>query len=84
MKLNTRETGACLGFAAIRGDRVVFSDSVPLDSLLKQPLNWTRISKNFIIPDFSDSSLTLKLYIANPLRKPLFADDLSMSFSYSW
>jgi hypothetical protein len=83
-KLNRSATGATLGFAAIRGKDVVFSDFLPLDSILNQPLIWSKAAKSFIVPEVNDSSLTFRLYISNPSRKPVFADDLNIIFNYHW
>jgi len=84
LKPGSRPTGASLRYTLNRGPVVLFSDSQPMDSLVKNSLTWSKVSKSFIIPDVTDSSLQISLFVDNPRRAPLFIDDLRITYRYHW
>jgi hypothetical protein len=67
-----------------KGDTPVFGYRQNLNPLMEAPILWTRIRKSFIVPDVNDSSLQVTVFIENPERSMLFADDLSIRFHYDW
>ncbi|MEI7499218.1 MAG: hypothetical protein WCK84_02115 [Bacteroidota bacterium] len=77
-------TGASLSYALKRGPDILFSDEQPIDSLVKNPMTWSKVCKTFIIPDVNDSSLQISIYIHNPRRALLFFDDLMVKYHYRW
>lgn len=77
-------TGASLEYTLNRGSEIIFSDKQPIDSLLKLRMTWTKICKTFIIPDVSDSSLQIRIFIRNPKHTLLFLDDLKIQYHYIW
>lgn len=84
LKPGRRLTGASLCYTLNRGTTILFSDHQPLDSLVKNPLTWSRVSKTFIIPDVYDSSLQVRIFIRNPEQVRLYTDDLRLRFRYRW
>ena len=84
LKPGNLPTGASLNYTLNRGTDVLFSDRQPLDSLVKSPLTWSKLSKTFIIPDVYDSSLQVRVFIRNPDQRQLYVDDLRLWFRYRW
>ena len=84
LKPGKQPTGASLGYTMCRGDDILFSDEQPLDSLVKNRMTWSKVSKTFIIPDVNDSSMQIRIFIHNPGRAMLFADDLKVDYHYRW
>ena len=78
LKPGVSQTGASLGYSASRGNEVIFSDSQPIDSLIKDPMVWSKVAKTFIIPDVFDSTLQVNVFIRNKQMKPLYFDDLKL------
>ena len=83
-KPGARYTGASLNYTLHRRSEVIFCDEQPLDSVLRAPLTWSKVSKTFIIPDVNDSSLQISVFIKNPQDHFLFVDDLKIRFHYRW
>lgn len=84
LKPGKLKTGASLKFSAYSKEKEIFTDVVPLDTLLKRSSEWIRVSERFILPDLYDTAMVIRLTLENPARVPLFADDLSMKFGYFW
>jgi len=84
IKPGRRPTGASLNYTLNRGTDVLFSDWQPLDSLVKDPMIWSKVSRTFIIPDVYDSSLIVSIFIRNPGHDLLYIDDLKLKFHYRW
>ena len=84
LKPGKRTTGASLGYSLSKGSKVIFSDSQPVDTLVKNPLTWSKTTKTFIIPDVNDSSLQIRIFIHNPRRAMIFFDDLKLRYRYQW
>jgi hypothetical protein len=84
LKPGSRPTGASLGYALKRGAELLFDDEQPIDTLVKNPLTWSRVHKTFIIPDVNDSSLQISIFIHNPRHALLFLDDVKAHYHYSW
>ncbi|MEI7663642.1 MAG: hypothetical protein WCK34_15655 [Bacteroidota bacterium] len=84
LKPGTRPAGALLGYSLNRGTEILFSDEQPVDSLVKKPLTWLKVSKRFIVPDVNDSSLLISIFVVNPKNVPLYSDDLKIKFHYNW
>jgi hypothetical protein len=77
-------TGAALCYTLNRGAEVLFADSQPIDSLVKEKLCWQKVQKTFIIPDVIDSTLQINIFIGNPGHTILFVDDLKVRYRYRW
>ena len=71
-------------FSAFSNEKEIFTDVIPLDPLLKNSSEWIPVSERFIIPALYDTAMVIRLTLENPAHIPLFADDLSMKFGYSW
>lgn len=84
LKPGNRPTGAFLTYQFRRDTTMVFSDRVPVDSVLTGPLTWNRLSATFIIPDLNDSIQQVRIFIENPRRALIYADDLAIRFRYDW
>lgn len=84
LKPGNRPAGASLNYTLNRGTEILFSDGQPLDSLVKTPMIWTKVGKNFIIPDVNDSSLQINIFIKNPKNVILYVDDLKIKYHYRW
>lgn len=80
----SRATGASLGYRFLRDTTVVFTDKIPIDSSVHQQMVWTRLTKDFIIPDLNDSIQSLELFLENRSGSLFFVDDLSVRFRYGW
>ncbi|MCK9219244.1 MAG: hypothetical protein PHF97_03890 [Bacteroidales bacterium] len=84
LKPGNLPTGAALAYTLSKDDKILFSDEDKLDRVLKNPLEWTTLKKTFLIPDVSDSSLQIRLFIRNPKQKLIFFDDLKVHYYYRW
>ena len=83
-KPGNRPTGASLSYTLSRGNGILFGDEQPIDSLVKNPMIWSKVCKNFIIPDVYDSSLQVNIFIRNPEHALLYMDDLQLRYRYKW
>jgi len=77
-------TGASLSYTLNREGATLFGDDQPIDSLVKNRLSWTKVSKTFIIPDVNDSSLRISIFMRNPGKALLYLDDLHLRYRYKW
>jgi hypothetical protein len=84
LKPGRASTGASLYYTLSKDTTILFSDSICLDSLVRESLSWVRVSKTFIVPDIYDSAMQLRIFIRNPKKKMLCADDLALRFRYGW
>ena len=84
LKPGNRVSGASLKCTLNRGTEVLFVDEQPLDSLMKYPATWTKVSKTFIIPEANDSTLQISLFISNPRQALIYVDDLHVRYRYTW
>jgi len=84
LKPGAAGTGAALCYTLKRGADLIFSDEQPVDSVVTKPLTWSKVGKNFIIPDVTDSSMLINIYIRNPKYGQLYVDDLHIKYRYSW
>ncbi len=76
--------GEALSWEVTRDNSVIFTDSIPLAAQSVEPLSWSRVAGEFILPDVPDSSLVVRIFLDNPDGTMLFADDLSVRFLYGW
>jgi hypothetical protein len=84
LKPGTQPTGATLSYSFLRDGAVLYNEELNLDGVVKDPLTWTRVSKNFIIPDLYDSTLKINIFIRNPKRKLIYMDNLCLKYKYRW
>ena len=79
-----RTGAAALSCSFMKDSSMLFSDRMELPASFLPPMVWTRTCKTFIFPDVNDSSLQMHVFIDNPDRALLFADDLKIRFHYQW
>jgi hypothetical protein len=84
LKRENQPTGASLNYTLTRGNEILFGDEQPLDGFIKNQDTWSKVKKTFIIPDVFDSTLQINIFIKNPKRAHLFADDLEIRYHYGW
>jgi hypothetical protein len=84
LKPGIRATGTSLSYTLNRDGVMLFGDDQPIDSLVKDKLSWTKVSKTFIIPDVNDSSLRISIFMRNPGNALLYLDDLHLRYKYKW
>ena len=84
LKNSQRPTGAALVWVVAKGGKALFSDRAPIDSTVTETGTWCRLTARFILPDVTETDVTIGLGILNPERASLFADDLRLDYGYSW
>jgi len=84
LKTENQPADASLNYTLTRGNEILFGDEQPLDGFIKNQDTWSKVKKTFIIPDVFDSTLQINIFITNPKRTHLFADDLEIRYHYGW
>ena len=77
-------TGAFLAYRFKGDTAVALTHRIAIDQVVKEPLSWTPVFKTFIVPDVNDSTQVIELFIENPKKALLFADDLDLIYRYDW
>lgn len=82
--LSANNPGVSLSFSAISHRKELLRDRLLLDSLKLIPRQWNLIRRQWVVPDVNDTAMIIAVFIENPRKRPVFLDDIKISFRYHW
>jgi hypothetical protein len=79
---DNRSTGMILTVHS--GGKQIFSDKLNFQDAFPDINQWTRINHRFIVPDVADTLAKVSIIVVNPRKRPLYLDDMELTFRYDW